>query len=634
MSGMAGLVRLDGGPLDADTLRGFRVGLPVRAGRGPRLWSDGAVALLRCCGPRDDAMAPAVALSTDGRLALLFDGRLSYRRDLARRLALPADLSSDAELAVAAFARWGDRALLELEGIDHALAVWDRRQRRLLLARAPTGWRALCWHEADGLLAFATEPRMLLNGLGLPRRPNEAAVAELLALRALSLTDTLWQNIHALPPGSLLDQEGGRRRLRHWHQVPADDSRHLSVPEHIERFRSLFDGAVIDCLEGPGVKLAQLSGGLDSSTVVMRASQLARDGRVEMPTVVVGRYPAEGYDEGFYSDAVIAAAGVRPVVVDGRQAYDWEQASRDSAELLSVPGRPSIHGAMRRTADLQSLDAGVMLTGGGGDEWLAGNYFYLASQIRQGDVAALLGHLLGNRLSDEPARRLLHLWRHGLRPLLTKAGRQRLRLTHTRTQPEIPDLLLPQWARQVGMEQRWQEAASAPPPPVNSLWGQIRYHNFGTPMQNFTRDAHVALLDQWGLQLRHPYYDPRLTRYLLEVPGQLLRRNAGGRHVTKWLLREATRGILPERVRTRTDKANFSSMIADAALARMADRTPGSLLPVRRGWVSAEVVGRLLQHLRDWQHSGRPYPVRVPGLGPLWSVIAVDVWLEQAGIGG
>ncbi|MDM4772589.1 asparagine synthetase B [Solimonas sp. SE-A11] len=634
MTGLAGILRTDYSDLDQETLRCFRSGLPVRAGRVPRLWTEGAVALLRCCSPWEDSVAPAVSVSRDGRLVALFDGRLSHRRDLAHRLQVKADACSDAELAVTAFAQWGEMATHELEGIDYTLAIWDRHQRRLLLQRSPMGWRPLYWCESQGLLAFATEARMLLNGLNLERRADEAAVAELMVMRFVTQTGSLWQGIHALPAGSRLDWVCGRRRVSHWHRVKTESLGGLSTEDHVERFRSLFDAGMRDCLDSPGPVAAHLSGGLDSSTVVMRAAQLIRVDGGQMPVVATVRYPGEACDESRYSDAVIEAAHIEPIIADGLMPYDWSTAEAEAHRFLLPPMRPAIAHPLAASPQWKALQPRVVLTGEGGDDWLGGHYNYLASQFRHGQFGQLLEGLFSDRIADDVPRRLLYLWRHGIRPLMKADDRLRLCFPHLNPQLQVPTLLQPDWARRVDLAGRWQRAPQETPAIADTLWGQSRYAPFVMARRRMAWEPLLALYDEAGLQLRHPFHDPRLTAYLFEIPGHLLRRHVGGKSVSKWLLREATRDVLPEPVRNRQDKANFSSKIADAVLDRMAQRDPWRLQPVQRGWVSGDSLEALVAQYRLWQRKGRPFPFDTGRLSTLWAVVAVDTWLEQAAVCG
>ena len=156
------------------------------------------------------------------------------------------------------------------------------------------GWRPLLWTLDRGTLAFATEPRALVVGLELERRLNEGAIGEYLAARFTSQTDTFWRGISRLPQGSSLALERGVVRQWHWHDGPFEDLSDLSADEHIERFRRLFDQALIATTRSSTPVCSHLSGGLDSSSVLSRATELHRAGMITQPIhAISARFPGD-----------------------------------------------------------------------------------------------------------------------------------------------------------------------------------------------------------------------------------------------------------------------------------------------------------------------------------------------------
>jgi asparagine synthase (glutamine-hydrolysing) len=128
------------------------------------------------------------------------------------------------------------------------------------------------------------------------------------------------------------------------------------------------------------------------------------------------------------------------------------------------------------------------------------------------------------------------------------------------------------------------------------------------------------------VELRHPFHDVRLTQFFMGVCGSLLRRKDN----RKALLREAMRGTLPEMVRTRTTKAAFAGNIIDSLDGMLAARPARELLPVQLGWIDPERIEAMQASFSRWRREGSRGPLPpIPG-GPVWFVLASDLWLRHA----
>jgi len=141
--------------------------------------------------------------------AIVFDGRLDNRDDLAYALSLEPSASS-AAVAIAACAKWGERACEGMLG-DFAFAAWDASRGRLLAARDALGQRPLFHATVAGTTLVASEPRQILAHPLFAARVNEGVIAEYLTGRPCSVEETLWAGIMRLRPAHVL---GAPRRGR------------------------------------------------------------------------------------------------------------------------------------------------------------------------------------------------------------------------------------------------------------------------------------------------------------------------------------------------------------------------------------------------------------------------------------
>ncbi|HET7875173.1 MAG TPA: asparagine synthase-related protein, partial [Methylomirabilota bacterium] len=318
MSGIAGLYRLDGGPVDPVLLRAMTDAVAHRGPDGGDCWVDGPIGLgHRLLRSTPESAQEKQPLSDEsGDLCLVLDGRIDNRGELRAALApdgLRLRSDSDGELVLRAYARWGTACPARLIG-DFAFALWDNRERRLFCARDPLGVRPFYYHTDGRRFSVASELQQLLVDPSRAAEPNEGMIAEYLACEITHREDTLYRDIFRLPPGhSLVVRPGGHVVSPYWDIDPSRAIRHGTSRDYAEHFRDVFDEAVRCRLRSANPIAAELSGGLDSSSVVATAASLAPAGRatgdgVETYSLV---FPGHACDESGYANQVVALHALR-----------------------------------------------------------------------------------------------------------------------------------------------------------------------------------------------------------------------------------------------------------------------------------------------------------------------------------
>ncbi|RYD65590.1 MAG: hypothetical protein EOP58_07175 [Sphingomonadales bacterium] len=282
MSGIAGAIFTDARPMGQELLDRVAGSTFSRGFDGVQTWHDDRAGFVRFA----HATTPQARSETqpfigaDSQIALLLDGRLDNRSELLALLGPDGDRLADAPdglIALKLFEREGRDFVHRLVG-DYAIATWQPRKRRLDLFRSPMGWRPFLWAYDGTTFGFATEPRALILGLGFERKLNEGAIGEYLSARFVSETDTLWAGIERVPQGGSIAFEDGRVSRWNWHGGPFEDLSNRSLEEHVERFNHLLNQSLVATSRSVGPVTAQLSGGLDSSSIVCRSTELHRAG--------------------------------------------------------------------------------------------------------------------------------------------------------------------------------------------------------------------------------------------------------------------------------------------------------------------------------------------------------------------
>ncbi len=373
MCGINGIVRLDpqAGAVDADELLRVRDSMRDRGPDGAGAWlaPDGAVGLahrrLAIIDLSEAGLQPM--LRDDGRLAIVFNGEIYNYRELRQELVARGETfvsGSDTEVLLALYAREGPRMLSRLRGM-FALALWDARERTLLLARDAYGIKPLYYAVERGVLRFASQLKALDAGGTLPRTIDPAAVVGFLSWGSVPEPLTWRRAVRALPAGHYLVASGGHvaepRAFRTF-----DDPAGI-VPSPI--VEALADTVRAHLVADVPVGVF-LSAGLDSSLLAALARRIAPE-PPQTFTLAFEAYAGTPADEAPLAAQVARVLGTRHVErrVRREEFLDlWPRA-------LAAMDQPSVDGFNTYVVSRLAREAGlkVVLSGLGGDE-LFGSY--------------------------------------------------------------------------------------------------------------------------------------------------------------------------------------------------------------------------------------------------------------------
>ncbi len=266
-----------------------------------------------------------------------------------------------------------------------------------------------------------------------------------------------------------------------------------------------------------------------------RASELYRTGRLLRPL----RAETVGYPGQTECSRQVAAP----------PPYDLDAARQWCKQTLHLPLTPTI--LLASCQRLQSEGVGVLLTGEGGDDWLAGRREHWPDLVRHRRWRQLLTEGIAWRPSVPLHRQLKTIAGRALGPLVS--AQQRLSFSH-----KIPVWIDAGWARRIELQDRWQRDSLAVPLP--SYAQKQRFQNYHSARRYVNWENILAFAGSHELELRHPFHDLRLTHFLMGADGAYLRHGDESKH----LLREAMRGTLPETIRIREGKPNSSPSVVSA----------------------------------------------------------------------
>jgi len=633
MSGIAGMFNFDGRPVDAALLRRMTGAMAHRGPDGAAHWVRGPTGLGHVMlHTTPESLLEQQPLTDDaGALCLVLDGRVDNREELRRSLeSNGARLRSDtdAELVLQAYGCWGEDCPARIIG-DFAFAIWNNRKRRLFCARDALGVKPFYYYCSGTTFLFSSELHALFQDPDVRRIPNEGMVGEYLANSFASREETLFQGILRLPQANSLvvESSGSIRKTQYWDADPARETRYRNDQEYAEAFGEVFQEAVRCRMRSHRPVGSELSGGLDSSSISCVAESLRRQGRVsstglETFSLVFPGLPCD--ESGYIRDVTekwnLASNCLEVEAADSRGYREQVMRYQD----FPYPPNGQMHHPMMTLAKDKGIR--VLLSGAWGDQWLTGSLYHNADLLRRLQIGKLLRQIKGDSYvysqlgcPESPAYMLL---RYGIWPLLPRWVRQGVKAGLNRKQAGVPRWITGEFARRTQLAARIQRQDLA-----GRRWpthAQREPHVYLVSGRSaFQREANERFASSYGMEVRYPFQDRRLIEFALGLPEEQRWR----RDRTKFILRQAMEGVLPESVRLRYTKADFSHVLAEGLQSLGGEDFIHSMEISRMGWVDAQQVRLMYRDMiADYVQDG-PYSTHTV---PLWFLMGIELWKRHA----
>ena len=515
---------------------------------------------------------------------LHWDGRLDNRNELLLLLAhsLREDTSNSA-LALAVYERWGTEGFVHLIG-DWSLVIQDHGKDTIVLASDFAGVRPLYYSVQRRQVFWSSRLQSVVQATGTPELDEQYIGAFLLFGGCPNRSP--YKGIYSVPAGhAVCVSPSGTKISRFWSLPISDEIRYRSERRYEEQLRALFREAVSVRLQTEGPVLAELSGGLDSSSVVSMANHLMRSGAVPAcPITSVSYVWRNSLDEPFIRE-MESFCGINGVHISTNDApFISETQVGNAAPEIFQPLRKRVAAVARQ------LDAKVMLTGMNGD-LMMGNWFDDSLQ-----VAASLRRFCFGRAYNEaiewskilrlPMYRILwHAFCAALPPAFAPAsvyadidGSYMVRSTETS--------LVPNFVNRIGLSEVgnfsseiWMQAPPERRKYFRALLSMLELRMLQTP-------------ELWQhLDCTHPFAHRPLVEFLMTVPANVLCCPGKPRK----LMRSTLSDLWPSKLRLRRSKGLFSLPWQEALrpVARVL-RNARELHLVERGFVDrASLLSRL-----------------------------------------
>jgi asparagine synthase (glutamine-hydrolysing) len=607
MCGIAGFI----GSGDRQTLQQMVATLAHRGPDGTGLWdAEGAFLGMRRLAIIDIASGGQPMFNEDGQLAVVFNGEIynhiELREELLRAGHRFRSDHSDTEVIVHLFEEYGFDFLHRLNGM-FAIALWDRRQRRLLLARDRLGIKPLYYAELGGTIAFGSEPKALLVHPMVGRDPDLPALHHYFSLKNIPAPFSAFRSIKQLRAGEYAVWSDGHVESHRWWRVNYATQQKMDEADAAAEIRRLLDDSVRLQMRSDVPVGAYLSGGIDSSAVVALMSEHgARN--IDTFTLV--------YEDGFANKDADRAFARRMAERFGTRHHEHVVTAADvPASIEAVIGAfdEPFSGVISTffLTDKIARHVKVALSGDGADETFGS---YLAPRL----AAPLAAYAAGER---DPAR----LAPFGeqipfLERILSRGDDAARRMAlHLLDDDEKRAFYAPKMLDAVNGTRteelvRRLYAESGTADPVNRA--------LFVDMEMLLPDQVLPFVDRLSMahsvEVRPPFLDHRLVEFAAALPGSL--KIKAGR--VKHILKEAMAGLLPADLLNRP-KEGFIMPINEWLIEGLRGFVEATLAPARlsrHGLLAPEPVRRLL----DEHYSGQAQRGN-----QLWNLLVFQLWWDR-----
>jgi asparagine synthase (glutamine-hydrolysing) len=549
----------------------------------------------------------------DGTVWTVFNGEIYNYKKLRTKLQSLGHTfytSTDTEVIVHLYEEYGDECVQFLRGM-FALAIWDVREKRVLIARDRLGIKPLYYAVINDRFYFASEMKALLELHDVSRDLDWNAVGHLVSYLTTPNDQSILRSVKKLPPGHIMSISRGSSRV---HVQPYWDA-HFSPSEgrteesYVEELRALLDESVELHMVSDVPVGAFLSGGIDSSAVV---ASMAKSSSKPIKTFSIG-FTEAGFDELPAAREVAKVFGtdhheeiLQPDALNIIDKLVWH---------LDEPFGDSSAIPTYMVSELASKSVTVVLSGDGGDELFAGYEKYLVEQKeRRYDklppfVRRLAG-AVGEALPD-PARGknfLTHFGKSGAERYADASTLFRLSQFPKLFTPEVLESVLPgastfDVSRFQAKTGNWLSALQ---------YADLKHY---LPMDILTKVDRMSMAH--SIETRVPLLDHKLVEFAARIPPELQIRDTRTKHV----LKSAMKGILPDSIINRP-KHGFAVPLGAWFRGKLDDFARDILLSSRsrqRGVFNTHYVESLLAR----HATGRELELH------LWTLISFELWCRR-----
>jgi len=463
-------------------------------------------------------------------------------------------------------------------------------------ARDPLGIKALYYVKTSSGYKFSSSVSELLNLQNVPKKPNIDAMKSMLKSREVAYEETMYDGIFRVPPGYFIRIQNDKlEHIRYWYPEKIKRNYNISSSEASKKLHDLLSKAVDKRIDTLKQSAFEVSGGLDSSSIVSLLAQKVDASNIESYSMQLHGLKC---DESEYVDSIIEKYSIshKKVSCEKLDYYKKYRLSELYAISSDWPIIVTSANGLEMFYRMQLDKKNLIITGQGGDELFGRNEYGFYELFIRGQFITLYKEL---KFITKPFHAIK---RYLVKPFL---GVKILYFLKKILKKEKFD----------SINLRYK---------ILNFTDKIGVSNLALKrdIDNISSVQHITVADSnflhpiesnFNVEFRHPFYDLELVEFSLSLPPKF--KYTEGK--SKWILRKAMKGILPEMILYRKDKAEFSEIVIQQIEAINVNRLLDNAFIVKLGIVNQEDINAIRKRY-DEQKVKRPYHI--------WGLINLEYW--------
>ena len=546
MSAISGIFYRDGKSVKFEEINKLNDTMSHRGPDNSSIWVDHSVAFghQMMCTTKESLHEKLPFYDEKSGLVITADARLDNRLELAELLNIKdSEKLSDSYYILKSYEKWGENCPKYLLG-DFVFVIYDKYNEKIFCARDPMGIKVFYYYLSHEKFVFATEIKAILNTKTIPLKTNEKRIAFYL----MDINDnksTFYDGIHVFSSATsfTIDKNKFKKEI-YWKLDPKFAITLDSEEEYIAQFRELFYKAVECRLRSIRPIGFELSGGLDSTSVVCMSKKILNKNsnfhtNLETFSCIFPNFP--GCDECEYIKKVVKMGGINSNIINGDRINPLENIS----EILFIQEQPFFTPFMnmlwKMYDQMKTNNVQVMLCGIGGDAVISyGNKLFM-DLVRKNQWKKIFQELklYSQQINTSPYKIFLQ---NIIYPCVPESIKSHFRKKQIKPNSSI---LNPLFAKKINAKKHLEELYWKP---ISNAKTSKQFHHYILNTDNLYM---LEMLDRstsfHSIEPRYPFLDKRIVEYCYGIPSDMKFKFGWSRYI----LRKAMDGIIPKEIQWR-----------------------------------------------------------------------------------
>jgi asparagine synthase (glutamine-hydrolysing) len=605
MSGICGIIRFDEEMVKKDEIQNMLQAMQNCGNDAEGIWIDGNVGFghKALWTTPESLHENQPQISKDETLIITADARIDNRDELFEKLKINESsfkVITDVELILLAYQKWGKDCTKYFVG-DYAFSLWDVRNKKLFCSRSPIGVKPFYYYTNKNYFIFASEIFIIQEIVAKDVRELDIeSIKTFIDTWVIPCEKTCFNKINRLVPAhNLIVYNKEIKNERFWFPERIQIDQNLSFEDSKLMFVEVMKSAISSMLRSAYPIGCELSGGLDSTTVLTIAEDI-ENSQVMFP--ISSYYGDLSCDESHYIKSVAKKLNVKPLINNALSLNYQDEFSLKKYYQISSdwPASGSCLDNLNVFTLAQKNNIRVILTGQGGDHVATGNYFMLADYLKSFRFIELYKEMHPLNFSWKMFKR------YAISPLLPSSLKNIFRYINgkqiNKKITQVDRCYNKENEKVASYAQSFDLGVATGV--TSSIWADISPHR---------KAGH------FNIEYRHPFFDKRVIEFMLSLPASYKMQ----RGITKFVLREAMKGKIPDIVYQRTDKAEFSPIIMFQMKSLDINKLLNFSNLLKYGIIKNSDLS-LSQKMKDEKCNGIVSNIKLK----VWRLIYMEVWLS------